>query len=409
VQNKGEAAKQNAIRRVVRQGSFFICGLCGTRYHAEDRAEACLEACSKRFLNQAKVESSHEKKQARYRCTYCKRVYDTVVQAKDCARHCKDDIQKKLDAESQFKGVQSREEKLKALAAYASEGDFAKLPEQLAAVGKNAALGARKDRALSKDKARTSSPAAAKASDPGAKSAAGKTRVHPAEGTKFTRDGDRFRCVACHQKYSQFKEAIACFDHHGSDFLAAKQEGQDKRIARDGAKYRCQNCKKAYFTREEAISCFDGHTAAPVTAKVPVPAPEVQKGAVIDDRPENPARARRAAAQAEGDKFFRDGAKYVCRSCNKKYFTKNEVLACYDGHVGGSSAAEPAAPSGTGLPRDDLEKTLETALKQIHSSTVNTREGEEKFYRDGAKYVCKKCGAKYFTRSDVITCFDGHS
>lgn len=29
-------------------------------------------------------------------------------------------------------------------------------------------------------------------------------------------------------------------------------------------------------------------------------------------------------------KFFRDGARYVCRCCKKKYFTRNEVESCYD-------------------------------------------------------------------------------
>ena len=32
----------------------------------------------------------------------------------------------------------------------------------------------------------------------------------------------------------------------------------------------------------------------------------------------------------------------------------------------------------------------------------------EKYTRDGAKYVCKKCKAKHFTKGDVETCFDSH-
>lgn len=32
------------------------------------------------------------------------------------------------------------------------------------------------------------------------------------------------------------------------------------------------------------------------------------------------------------EKYLRDGAKYVCRKCKQKYFTRVEVEACYDSH-----------------------------------------------------------------------------
>ncbi len=32
------------------------------------------------------------------------------------------------------------------------------------------------------------------------------------------------------------------------------------------------------------------------------------------------------------EKYTRDGAKYVCTRCKKKYFSKDEVEKCYDGH-----------------------------------------------------------------------------
>ncbi len=36
------------------------------------------------------------------------------------------------------------------------------------------------------------------------------------------------------------------------------------------------------------------------------------------------------SGQKEIKKFFRDGAKYVCKKCKKKYFTRAEVEHCYD-------------------------------------------------------------------------------
>ncbi len=32
------------------------------------------------------------------------------------------------------------------------------------------------------------------------------------------------------------------------------------------------------------------------------------------------------------EKYTRDGAKYVCTRCKKKYFSKDEVEKCYDAH-----------------------------------------------------------------------------
>ena len=58
--------------------------------------------------------------------------------------------------------------------------------------------------------------------------------------------------------------------------------------------------------------------------------------------------AKAAAASAEEDaakdkepkdrtkKFSREGAKYVCEQCKMKYFSKEEVVRCFDSHAGGS-------------------------------------------------------------------------
>ena len=36
------------------------------------------------------------------------------------------------------------------------------------------------------------------------------------------------------------------------------------------------------------------------------------------------------------------------------------------------------------------------------------KKGEEKFLRDGAKYVCRKCKQAYFTKMEVEKCHDSH-
>jgi hypothetical protein len=33
----------------------------------------------------------------------------------------------------------------------------------------------------------------------------------------------------------------------------------------------------------------------------------------------------------------------------------------------------------------------------------------DKYTRDGAKYICKKCKGKHFSKEDVEKCFDSHA
>ncbi len=57
----------------------------------------------------------------------------------------------------------------------------------------------------------------------------------------------------------------------------------------------------------------------------------------------------------------------------------------------GDTLAEP--PPGEGAPEKTAKKP---------------RDNTKKFFRDGARYVCNDCQAKYFTKSEVEKCFDSH-
>lgn len=45
----------------------------------------------------------------------------------------------------------------------------------------------------------------------------------------------------------------------------------------------------------------------------------------------------------------------------------------------------------------------------MNMNPKNDKEPSEKFKRDGAKYVCKTCKQKFFTRDDVEKCYDSHN
>jgi hypothetical protein len=406
--------KENSVRRVVKQGLFYICGMCANRYGSEAQAEACLKACIKRYMDQSAVQDKTEKSGKVYRCTYCKRVYEKMIQAKECARTCKDEIQKKIEAEARYKKTQTVEEKLKKLAAFA--GGEHNLPPVKTPAPRGEASAPLKAPAKKAREAAAPTPRArqAEADEADAFEAPAPVHdeapVHPAEGTKFEKEGNSYRCHTCHQKYKKYQEAIACYDRHREQERAgvsSKKEGEEK-FFRDGAKYVCKKCNAKFFGRTEVIACFDAHKPEEdvwVTGAEEKPA-KSDAGPPQGKETLEQSRARRAVARTEGEKFFRDGAKYVCRICNKKLFTKSEVIQCYNSH---ETEEEGAAPpeSGPTLTAADIEAAAaETAMQSV--KTGRNRDGEDKFHRDGAKYVCKKCNGKYFTRNEVIQCFDKH-
>ena len=42
-------------------------------------------------------------------------------------------------------------------------------------------------------------------------------------------------------------------------------------------------------------------------------------------------------------------------------------------------------------------------------NTQKEKVKSDKYRRDGAKYVCKKCKAKFFAKEDVEKCYDSHT
>ena len=51
----------------------------------------------------------------------------------------------------------------------------------------------------------------------------------------------------------------------------------------------------------------------------------------------------------KSEKYTREGAKYVCKKCKAKHFTKGDVEQCYDSHP--LTESEPEAPLPPGVVR----------------------------------------------------------
>ncbi len=370
-----DGKKDQVVRRVIKQGSQYLCGLCARRYPDQAEAETCLSNCSRRFFSQeVTTTAAPEAKAKRYRCSFCKRVYDSAPSAKDCAKACRQNIQKKMTAETSIRTGDTSADKLKLMAQYAEESGEVKgggwttpdvLPDLQSMATQRAALG------------------------PGSSS----PRPAPRAG------GKTYTCEECHEVYSSPYEAQDCYASH-QKASAPPPLAKTRPLAPADSVAPATKQPAPPMPNIAALESDDAIDIAPEEAPL---APSTSTPSAPPGKSQLEINRQQRADDKELEKkFFRDGAKYVCRICSKKYFTKSDVLACFDAHepeaeeyvTGGPSKNSPA-PADPPPPRQRAAPPLQ--------------DDKERFFRDGAKYVCKKCGAKYFTRTEVVSCFDGHS
>lgn len=334
-----ESAKPRAkARKIFKKGDTYLCGLCGKIYGSIPEAETCLKADAKVMLAEAGAVETAPK---RYRCSLCKRIHNAIEDAKACSLACKKSAEVRMSNEERALKTTSIEDKLKMLEKFAHD------PAALEAlrVTQGQVLSAPKVLGTFKPKV---------------------AQILAGENVKFQREKNQFRCLKCRQKYSASDDARQCYDAHGeAPISVGKAKSTDPRYTLEKSKFRCTKCERLYQITADAINCWESHNQ---------PVSETPK---LEDSPA----------------FYRDGAKYVCRKCNRKYFSRDEVIGCFEGPHDGLAADEPmGSPVGESL--IDPPKPAN-----------NKKDDGEKFYRDGAKYVCRGCGKKYFSRDETIACF----
>lgn len=93
------------MRRVLRQGEAYICGICKSRHASPSQANACLHTCWLAVLDRAPwVVEVRAMGKLPYACSYCQRGYSTAEQAHSCAQDCLRKISKTAAAEIQTPG-----------------------------------------------------------------------------------------------------------------------------------------------------------------------------------------------------------------------------------------------------------------------------------------------------------------
>ncbi|SMF47332.1 hypothetical protein [Pseudobacteriovorax antillogorgiicola] len=202
--------------------------------------------------------------------------------------------------------------------------------------------------------------------------------------SRVAKRGRSFVCLRCQSIYPTTREARECADRH----MSGPKQSYAERVAK---------AKEAAQARRNNLA-REGREAAPVAK----PRPTV----VHSDHGIRPEFKKPSQPTSRGDSdiFVRDGANYVCRLCNKSYFTKADVLDCYESHQGQDSKKEKQA--GIKLPSTNPDSTDDFARER--ALKLGNVSDKDKFMRDGAKYICKACGKGYFTKMEVIKCFDKH-
>ncbi len=506
---KSNRSKEDfSVKRVLQKDDHYICGMCGKKYSTFTAAQACLDRDVEGYMSSESVREAPQKHGVkRYRCRHCRRLYVRAEEASDCARLCKEKIAKRLAVEKSLRNTgKDLTKKMAALAKMSGSAEtvqaIAKRVEAMKGItrkgnyficqicGKQhlAVMEARAcvkshmvpvehklkrnaDKATGHNPAQTPPdiPVSEAAIDPSFEQGAPDPSIESFEDEPLT-EGLDAAASADHQAESSVEDidfedlsledesltaagaSTAESDDASSEMQQAEEQPprdpnyekavrinakKDKdKFIRSGARYVCRACNEQFFTKMEVVACFDKHLSG---GSVEAEESEDSAGDTTDDAAEQVTAASDAmpsesvvspeepsweeafeeseqggapvqesgqeasASVSEASKFSRDGAKYVCTKCNQKYFTKQEVLDCFDSdcltdpHSIGSWAGEGAddtSESDGGVPAASLAK--------------RDKSQEHKFSRDGAKYICKSCGKRHFTRSEVIACFDSH-
>lgn len=222
--------RAGTIRRVVRVGRFHVCGLCRSRYAGEGDALGCVQDCWQEFQQFDPVIPRRQGLGVAYRCRFCARDHGTRKGAEHCAGECKERFSQRLAAEMAAAGQsdEPRPKRFRALAARPAPVVAVRrvAPVKKQAKKKLAGVPAADDPGIAPVNAdvtptnvdktldEAAAPATADAETAAAPAEAGKKKKVQRTAEGFTRDGARYVCEFCNEKYFTKSEVVACFAKH---------------------------------------------------------------------------------------------------------------------------------------------------------------------------------------------------
>ena len=189
--------------------------------------------------------------QRKFRCSFCQRVYPEKQTAIECAKACRAQAKSKLDAEKKFQERHLPPDKLKILENL-SGGDEA-LDEARQQLGKNAKAKSGKG-LFSKGPKKPSASVFNKKDDSAKQQAQEQASKAPVEAT------DAVPLANEESTAGEFDQGLSALQ---LEYLEKAQKinatKDNDKFVRDGARYVCRVCNERFFTKMEVVQCFDKH------------------------------------------------------------------------------------------------------------------------------------------------------
>ncbi len=439
------------LKKILRKGEAFVCGLCKREYLRRQDAAVCLKKCTINFIKTTTIREKRNGKATTYECGFCCREYESPDLASGCANSCRNKAKQLVIREQK---VLQQKRKLKrelppplpgtppahALAAESkkkvansnvldldprrsearakpvppikkTQDDIEIINLDLGTQGADENWGQvdQEPAAPRRDRLTQNSPPEADADQDldgdelEDESDERSPRINRRDQMyKYGRDGRILFCKKCGKEFKTIDAVIGCYDSHVGD---VKPEGRaisskNKSYGFESELFLCAKCKTPHSSKKKSLECCQTF------------------GQDADDKDIVKIDVRK-----DSEKFSRAGSKYVCNKCGVKHFTKDAVVDCYNGHpedfVRPVAEHEPPEDIQEEAPQPPVEAPAEEDLESMWADAgLPTQkapaepevplEGDGKFRRAGSKYVCAKCDAKYFTRTEVINCFESH-
>ncbi len=220
--------RAGAIKRVIRRGRKFFCGLCRTFYGQEDQAVGCLTECWGELLRLDPVLPRRHGMSMVYRCRFCARDFVKRQAARGCAAECRGRAEERHEADM---GLLASDDVTPAARPF---------KRRVAAPSLMVAAPLRR-------KLVRTAPVAGPTMEPVAQS--------PAPAAAEPSPGPAAPAAAPGALDSTVPVAGAA----AAGPAPAKKVKGDQAFMRDGAEYVCTACSKRYFTKLEVTSCFESH------------------------------------------------------------------------------------------------------------------------------------------------------
>ena len=225
--------RAGSVRRVLRRGDVFLCGLCRAEYHHSGAAQFCLTRCWQEFLETPAVIRRHAHRTLTYRCRFCARDYISQAEATRCAQGCK---------EAQIAAFQLEYSLLEASAEPASKtsSPIKRRPKLKLIVLQTPRS---KRRAAAVEPSETDTP---------------KTTGQDQVETSSQSTTPGLNQIGPNDSRTEPPKAVSGNAGAGST-IASTPLGEESHFSRSGASYICKNCQNKFFTKDEVEKCWLSH------------------------------------------------------------------------------------------------------------------------------------------------------